>query len=124
MTSAVADLAQNAEIMIEYINGNILTDYDRFDGIAGQYFKDADNMDYMLGKFLESAEGLKQVMDGMVGGIESISVAIEESTQGTASAADSAAFLVDSMNSIQNEAEDNREISRKLRRQVEKFKKI
>jgi len=124
VTSAVADLAQNAEIMIEYINSNILTDYDRFDGIAGQYYKDADNMAYMLGKFLESAEGLKQVMDGMVGGIESISVAIEESTQGTASAADSAAFLVDSMNSIQNEAEDNREISRKLRRQVEKFQKI
>lgn len=124
VTDAVSDLAKNAEIMINYINSNILTDYDEFDGMAGQYHKDADNMAYMLGKFLESAESLETVMGKMVGGIESISSAIEESTQGTTVAADNATQLVESMNSIRDEAEGNREISRKLRRQVEKFKRI
>ncbi len=124
VTDAVTELAKNAEIMVDYINSNIITDYDKFDGMAGQYHKDADNMAYMLGKFLESAESLENVMGKMVGGIESIGSAIQESAQGTDAAAENTSRLVESMSRIQNEAEGNREISYKLRRQVEKFKKI
>lgn len=124
VTDAVSELAKNAEVMIDYINSNILTDYDEFDGMAGQYHKDADNMAYMLGKFLDSAESLENVMGKMVGGIESIGGAIQESAQGTGAAADSTTRLVESMTSIREEAEQNREISKKLRKQVEKFKRI
>lgn len=124
VTDAVSDLAKNAEIMIDYINRNIITDYDEFDGMAGQYHKDAESMAYMLGKFLESAESLETVMGKMVGGIESIGGAIQESAQGTGAAAENTSHLVESMNSIREKAEENREISRKLRRQVEKFKRI
>ena len=124
VTSAVSDLAKNAEVMVDYINSNILNDYDEFDGMAGQYHKDADNMAYMLNKFLESAEGLEVVMSSMVGGIESIESSVQESTKGTGAAAESANLLVQAMNTIQEEAEENREISRKLREQVDKFKKI
>ena len=124
VTDAVTELAKNAEIMVDYINSNIITDYDEFDGMAGQYHKDADNMAYMLGKFLESAESLENVMGKMVGGIESIGSAIQESAQGTDAAAENTSRLVESMSRVQNEAEGNREISYKLRRQVEKFKKI
>jgi len=124
VTEAVSELARNAEIMIDYINSNIISDYDEFDGMAGQYHNDADNMAYMLGKFLDSAVSLEQVMGKMVGGIERIGGAIQESARGTGAAADSANMLVEFMTSIQSEAEENREISRKLRRQVEKFKRI
>jgi methyl-accepting chemotaxis protein len=124
VTDAVSDLAKNAELMVNYINSNVLTDYDEFDDMAGQYHKDADNMAYMLGKFLESADSLENVMGKMVGGIESIGGAIQESANGTGTAAQRASSLVESMQSIQEEAEENREISRMLRKQVEKFKKI
>ena len=124
VTDAVSELAKNAEIMVSYINSNVLSEYDEFDDMAGQYHKDAENMAYMLGKFLESADSLENVMGKMVGGIESIGGAIQESANGTGAAAENAALLVESMQSIQEEAEENREISRKLRKQVEKFKKI
>ena len=124
VTDAVSELAKNAEIMVDYINSNVLTEYDEFDGMAGQYHKDADNMAYMLGKFLESAENLENVMGKMVGGIESISGAIQESAKGTSAAAENTTFLVESMSSIRDEAEENREISKVLRQQVETFKRI
>ena len=124
VTDAVTELAKNAEIMVNYINSNVLTEYDEFDDMAGQYHRDADNMAQMLSKFLESAVGLENVMGKMVGGIESIGGAIQESANGTGEAAQSAALLVESMQSIQEEAEENREIARRLRKQVEKFKKI
>ena len=124
VTDAVSDLAKNAELMVNYINSNVLTDYDEFDDMAGQYHKDADNMAYMLGKFLESADSLENVMGKMVGGIESIGGAIQESANGTGTAAQRASSLVESMQNIQEEAEENHEISKMLRKQVEKFKKI
>ena len=110
--------------MVGYINSNILNDYDEFDGMAGQYHKDADNMAFMLGKFLESAQNLELVMGQMVGGIESIGDAVRESANGTGAAAENATLLVEAMDTIREEAEENREISKKLRKQVEKFKRI
>ena len=86
--------------------------------------KDADNMAYMLSKFLESAQSLEKVMGNMVGGIESIGGAVQESANGTGAAAERAGLLVEAMESIREEAEENREISRKLLKEVEKFKKI
>ena len=124
VTDAVSELAKNAEIMVEYINSTILADYDEFDGMAGQYHKDADNMAYMLGRFLENAESLEQIMGNMVGGIERIEGAVLESAKGTGVAAENANLLVESMGSIREEAEENREISRKLRKQVARFKQI
>ena len=124
VTYAVSEIAKNAEIMVGYINSNILNDYDEFDGMAGQYHKDADNMAFMLGKFLESAQNLELVMGQMVGGIESIGDAVRESANGTGAAAENATLLVEAMDTIREEAEENREISKKLRKQVEKFKRI
>jgi len=60
----------------------------------------------------------------MVGGIESIGGTVQESARGTGVAAESANLLVEAMETIRDEAEENREISRKLRKQVEKFKRI
>ena len=124
VTDAVEDLAKNAGTMVEYINSNILSDYDNFEGIAGQYHKDADNMSYMLMRFKEDAEGLKRTMDAMVVGINGISQSVEESTQGTASAVNSTTQLVDSMAAIRDDAESNELIAQELRTEVEKFKKI
>ena len=124
VTEAVEELAKNAGDMIEYINGHVLTDYDTFENIAGQYHKDAENMAYMLSQFLESSENLKGVMDHMVVSIDGISGAIEESTQSTSTAADSAGMLVLAMQDISREAQDNRKVSGKLRKEVEKFKRI
>lgn len=124
VTDAVTELSKNAEIMVEYINSNILNDYDEFDGMADQYHKDAGNMAYMLSQFLESAERLESVMGSMVSGIGEIQNAIEESTESSAVAAENSNQLVDAMAVIRNEAESNEEVARKLRRQVDKFKRI
>jgi len=124
VTAAVEELAKSAKTMIDYINANILNDYDNFETIAGQYHKDADNMSSMLLKFKTDAEGLKQVMDEMVVGINGISNAIEESSKGASAAAGSSAYLVESMKAIRQGADSNKEISEHLRREVETFTKI
>ncbi|MBQ9119828.1 MAG: methyl-accepting chemotaxis protein [Lachnospiraceae bacterium] len=124
VTEAVENLAENAEKMLEFINTTVLADYDDFEGIAGQYHDDADNMAQMLQNFKNSAEHLTQTMEDMVNGVSGINVAVDESAQGVASAADSTNQLVDAMTGIRGEADGNKEISDKLRIEVERFKKI
>lgn len=124
VTDAVEELSKHAGAMADYINANVLADYDNFEEIAGQYHKDADNMSYMLTKFKTDAENLKHVMDEMVIGINGISNAIEESTEGAQTAADSTIQLVASMEAIGQDADSNKSISEQLRHEVETFKKI
>ncbi len=124
VTEAVEELAKHADRMVQYINSNILSDYDNFDNIAGAYNKDAGNMSSMLERFRSDAEKLKNIMENMVGSVFGISIAIDESAQGASSAAGSASRLAEVMVSIQEESEENREVAEKLRRQVNKFKKV
>ena len=124
VTEAVENLAENAEKMLQFINTTVLADYDNFEEIAGQYHKDADSMAEMLQNFKNSAEHLTETMEDMVTGVSGINVAVDESAQGVASAADSTNQLVDVMLNIRGEADGNKEISDKLRIEVERFKKI
>lgn len=124
VTEAVEELARHAGAMIEYINAHILADYDNFEDIAGQYHKDADNMSYMLETFKQDAERLKLIMDEMVTGINGISAAIDESTQGTQAAAGSTVQLVESMAAIRQEADNNKVISEQLKKEVATFRNI
>ena len=57
-------------------------------------------------------------------GIGNISCTVDESAKGVANAAHSAGTLVEAMAHIQEETENNQNISRELRGEVERFKRV
>ena len=124
VTSAVEDLAKNANAMIAFIDETVLTDYDKFVGMANTYHEDADHMDEILQNFYASAERLRGTMAQMAEGIDGINIAVDESAQGVTSAAQSTGALVEALSNIKNEADTNREISEDLQGEVSRFKNI
>jgi len=124
VTSAVEDLAKNANDMIAFIDETVLTDYDKFVGTATTYHEDADHMDGILQNFYASAQRLNDTMAQMAEGIDGINIAVDESAQGVTSAAQSTGELVEALVSIKTEADTNREISRDLQGEVSRFKNI
>jgi len=124
VTNAVEDLAKNANNMIAFIDETVLTDYDKFVGMANTYHQDADHMDEILQNFYASAERLRGTMAQMAEGIDGINIAVDESAQGVTSAAQSTGALVEALSSIKNEADTNREISEDLQGEVSRFKNI
>ena len=95
VTGAVEDLAKNANDMIAFIDETVLTDYDKFVGMANTYHEDADHMDEILQNFYASAERLRNTMAQMAEGIDGINIAVDESAQGVTVAAQSTGALVE-----------------------------
>ena len=124
VTSAVEDLAKNANDMIAFIDQTVLADYDKFVGMANTYHDDADHMDEILQNFYASAERLRGTMAQMAEGIDGINIAVDESAQGVTSAAQSTGALVEALSTIKGEADVNREISEDLQDEVNRFKNI
>ena len=124
VTSAVEDLAQNANAMISFIDETVLDDYDKFVGVANTYHEDADHMDEILQTFYISAQKLNDTMAQMADGIDGINTAVDESAQGVTTAAQSTGALVMALGSIKAEADINRSISEDLKSEVSRFKNI
>lgn len=124
VTGAVEDLAKNANDMISFIDETVLTDYDKFVGMANTYHDDADHMDEILQNFYASAERLRNTMAQMAEGIDGINIAVDESAQGVTVAAQSTGALVEALVSIKGEADVNMDISQSLQGEVSRFKNI
>ncbi len=124
VTSAVEDLAKNANDMIAFIDGTVLGDYDKFVDMANTYHEDADHMDEILQNFYASADRLRGTMAQMAEGIDGINIAVDESAQGVTSAAQSTGALVEALTTIKTEADTNLDISQSLQGEVSRFKTI
>ena len=124
VTSAVEDLSKNANDMLTFIDDTVLTDYDKFVGMANTYHDDADHMDEILQNFYASAERLRTTMAQMADGIDGINIAVDESAQGITLAAQSTGALVSALSNIKSESDINLDISQSLQGEVSRFKNI
>lgn len=124
VTTAVDDLSRSANEMLEFIDQTVLTDYDKFVGVAKQYYTDAESLNSLMNDFYGSADGLKETMVVVAENLNGINIAVEESAQGVGTAAEHTGQLVMSLGSIKSQADANKEISESLEEEVKKFKKI
>lgn len=124
VTSAVMSLAQNAEDMMQYVNQDIIRDYDEFGEIAQTYQQNADEMGQLFEKFDMSAEQLKHVISDMVVSSREIGRNVSESNQGIQHVADNTISLADELGSIAGETEKNRIGVQNLMNQVDRFQNV
>ena len=124
VTDAVEDLAQNANGMLEFIDGTVLADYDKLVDVANQYYDDADKLDSMMDVIDNKSGELEENIANINEGIDGINTAVEESAQGVTMVADNTSQLVDMLGNIRVDAESNKEISDELSSEVSMFKHI
>lgn len=124
VTEAVGSLAENANGMLDFIDGTVLADYDKLVGVANQYYADADQLDGMMDVIDDKSTELEENITNINEGIDGINSAVDESAQGVTMVADNASQLVEMLGSIRNDAESNREISDELSNEVSQFKHI
>lgn len=124
VTSAVADLVQNASDIMNYISDTILKDYDSFVGSAEGYMADATKMKEVFAVFEEKADDLENIAQAISAGISEINTAVTESTRAVVSATESTSDMLGSMENIAAEAEDNKNVASDLNQEVSKFKKL
>ena len=124
VTEAVERLARNAGEILEFIDKNVMEDYDDFVEVVEQYEKDADSVNEILSVFAVNTEDIHQTMEAMNSGISDISTVVEDNANGVTSVADNIVTLAAAIGEIQQETTGNQEISRRLHDEVSRFKQV
>ncbi|MCR5197085.1 MAG: methyl-accepting chemotaxis protein [Pseudobutyrivibrio sp.] len=119
--SAVEQLADNSNEMLTYVSETVLQDYDDFEEVAKQYYQDADDINSVLDSVNDNTVLLNTTINDMTGEIDHISRVINDCTQGVSDATTSTTDILESITTIQDDSETNREISERLQGEVSRF---
>jgi methyl-accepting chemotaxis protein len=119
--SAVEQLTNNSETMVEFVSVNVLSDYEDFVKSTLEYKRDADNINSIINEFAISSGELKQTMQAMNDALDGIAVTVDESTQGVTNVANNANGLVQAMSTILDQLDNNRKIADRLKEETQRF---
>ena len=124
VTAAVNKLAAEASKMLEFVNREVVQDYDNFVNIIVQYEQDADEMNGILTDFAGQVAAIAQTMETMNQGIGNINITVDESAKAISEVAEDSSQLVGAISHIQEQTENNRVISKELENEVKRFEKV
>lgn len=121
VTTAVKELSDNAIQVIDFINENVLADYDAFVATGTKYEDTAVLIEDMLGAFSDKANNLNAVMDEMSGRIEAISNSVQESSEAINMSANASTEIVGEIQGINEAMDQNNDVTKQLNESTQKF---
>ncbi len=124
VTAAVKELADNANLVIEFINETVLADYDAFVETGTKYESTAELIEQMLGAFSDKAGNLNNVMDEMSERIASISSSVQESSNAINMSAAAATEIVGEIQGINDAMDQNNDVTKQLNVSTQKLEMV
>ncbi|MBQ7469787.1 MAG: methyl-accepting chemotaxis protein [Pseudobutyrivibrio sp.] len=121
VTAAVKTLSDNAIQVIDFINENVLSDYDSFVETGVKYENTATMIDEMLVNFRDRADNLNTVMNEMATRIETISSSVSESSEAINLSASAATEIVGEIQGINSAMDQNNDVTKQLNASTQKF---
>lgn len=122
--TAVHNLADNANGLVEYMNEKILPEFQKFVESGGAYHDKATFIEGVMADFEAKTDSLQNSMDEIANSVNTISHAIEEGVSGVVSAADSTQVLVSDMEKISKKMDENFAIAEGLKKETSVFTKL
>ena len=120
--SAVNELAQEAELMIQFMEETAMSGYEKLLVTSEEYRKNVSDMNGMMQSFAEESGQLRESIDNIKDAIEAVNIAVEESTRGVSSVAETSCELTSGVADIGCEADANRGVAEQLNQEVNRFK--
>lgn len=121
VTSAVYNLSENAQHLIDYMSQSVLTEFQAFVKSGTQYKEDAAYIRRAMDEFHERTERLKTSMSGIADSISTITKAIDEGADGIAGVAGNTRSLADDMEDITQRMGTNQEVVAELEKETVVF---
>ena len=122
--TAVHNLADNANGLVDYMNEKILPEFQKFVESGGAYHDKATFIEGVMADFEAKTDSLQNSMDEIANSVNTISHAIEEGVSGVVSAADSTQVLVSDMDKISKKMDENFAIAEGLKKETSVFTKL
>ena len=124
VTEAVNTLSSNAMEVIDFINNEVLGDYDAFVDTGDKYENTADIMDEILEKFNTKADNLNSIMDRMADSVESITDSVKESSQAINLSAQNSTEIVGEIQGITEAMDENKNVTEQLNTSTQRFETL
>ncbi len=121
---SVLALSKNADEMLVFIEGNVLTEYDDFLDAVIAYASGIEKTKKVVNRIMENIDLLSEKSMVMNEGIGGISLAVEDSAKGNANVTDRIHELEVAMKQIEKEVTNNDQISELLRDEILIFQNI
>jgi methyl-accepting chemotaxis protein len=121
VTDAVKELVRSSDEIVNYINDNILPDYDSFVESGKQYREDAVHVNGIVSDFGNKSSELKRVVSEITDAISGISMSIDESTNAITTSAVNTNELVEGITQISTQMETNNDVAVMLKAEADRF---
>ena len=122
--AAVHSLSGPATELLDYMQQQILPEFENFVQSGVQYREHAEHIENTMEDFTAKTEELRKNMTSIAQSIDSISTAIKEGVNGVTGTAESTQVLVADMNRISSRMDDNKNIADQLRKEAEIFTRV
>lgn len=122
VNSSVTNLASNAEKILEFIDRDVLTDYNKLIKTGEQYHKDADHFNSIMAEFAATAQQLNASIAGIVTAINEVSATVNEGAKGVEDITEKTAGIVEKIDEVRVSSSDNIKSVMKLEGLISRFK--
>lgn len=122
VTSAVQNLAENSQSLVDYIQENIMPEFESFVKSGTEYKENASYIENVMNEFAYKTENLQKSMEEISNSIENIAAAINDGANGVSSAAESTQMLLNDMENITHLMDENQNIVKELTSGTDVFK--
>lgn len=119
--AAVNELSANSNQMVNYIDNNILPDYDGFVDSGRQYSQDSIYVNNEMLAFVKETEEITQITQDLVKSIEQITQVVEDSALSVEEAAKGAVALSKEIAKIQQDMNVSGDVATSMKKQCERF---
>lgn len=124
ITTAVHNLAEHSNDLVEYLNDSIMNDFESFVEAGVEYKQNATYIENVMNEFAGKTDVLKDTVAEIATSIDTISNAIAEGSEGVTSTAESMQVLASDIDNISKETTDNLEIASLLKKETEIFSNL
>jgi len=121
VTEAVAMLVSDSELVLEFVDKQVIKDYEMLANTGVQYNKDADFVDEMVTELSSTSEELHASIQSMLRAIEEITHASNEGAEGSTNIAEKATSIVLKTNEVVKQSDENSRSAQRLIELVRKF---
>lgn len=119
--TAVNELSDNSNRIVEYIDSSILPDYEDFVSSGRQYTKDAIYVNEEMMTFSEKTTEVRNTMEELLNAMAQIAQVIEDSADSVDDAAKRTATLSGEIQKIQGDMDVSADVAVQMKNQCERF---
>ena len=120
--NAVQELAENSKKLVKFLDEEILPEFNKFVENSSDYKEKALQIEAIAENFHKQSDMLGNSMNEITTSIGSIATSVEEGANGVTSTAENIQILAEEMMQVNNNMNDNSEISKSLKKSTSIFK--